>query len=104
MLLLVMVKHIAIFNIFIPTFLHCVLQTIGEVEYDDRNKGKSIIEVIILRQENEVKSWFIRSCTFLTPVTGINIDSTAELPDRAFIDVFKETITKMQGQSLKQIR
>ena len=33
----------------------------------------------ILRQEKEDKFWFIISCTFLTPVTGIKIDSEADM-------------------------
>ena len=32
MILLVMVKNTPTFNIFIPTFLHCVLQKLDEVE------------------------------------------------------------------------
>ena len=36
-----------------------------EVAYDERIKLKIIIEVIIQRQENESKFWFIRSCPFL---------------------------------------
>ena len=42
-------------------------------------KEKLIIEVIIIRQENEGKFWFIISCPFKTHVIGIKIDSTAEL-------------------------
>ena len=38
MLLLLTVKNIPIFNIFISTFLHCVLQTLDEVEYIERIK------------------------------------------------------------------
>ena len=63
-LLLVMVRHIKILNIFIPTILHCVLQKLDEVESVEIIKGKIIIEVIILRQENEGKFWFIISCPF----------------------------------------
>ena len=85
MLLLIMVKHIPIFNIFIPTFLHCVLQTLDELASVEIIKGKTITEVIIPRKENEGKCWFIRSCPFKTPVTGIKIDSTAELYDRDVI-------------------
>ena len=55
------------------------------------------MEVIISRQENEGKFCFIRSCPFLIPVAGINIDSTAELSDRAVVISFKETITTIQG-------
>ena len=44
-----------------------------------------------------VKFWFIGSCPFLKPDTGIKIDSTSELYDRAIIVDFKETITKIQG-------
>ena len=62
MLLLVMVKNIPIFNIFILNFFHCVLQTLDEVASDKTIKGKLMIEVIILRQENEGKFWFIISC------------------------------------------
>ena len=64
MLLLVMVKHIPIFNIFIPTFLHFVLQKLDQVASVEIIKGKTIIDVINLRQENEVKFWFIRSRPF----------------------------------------
>ena len=63
-LLLVMVRHIKILNIFIPTILHCVLQKLDEVESVEIFKGKLIIEIIILRQENEGKFWFIISCPF----------------------------------------
>ena len=56
---------------------------------------KLVLEVLILRQKNEGESWFIRSCPFLTHVTGIKIDSTAELSDRGFFIAFKETIKKM---------
>ena len=59
-------------------------------------KGKLVIEVIILRQENEDKFWFIRSCPFLMPVTGIKIYSTAEISDRDIIISFKDTITTME--------
>ena len=46
MLLFVIVKHTPIFNIFIPTVVHCLLQTLDEVAYVDRIKGNPIIEVI----------------------------------------------------------
>ena len=49
--------------------------------------------MIITRQENQGKFWFIRSCPFKISVTGIKIDSTVDLSDRAFIVAFKETIT-----------
>ena len=90
------------FNIFIPIFLHCVLQKLDEVVSVERIKTHYISN--FLRQENEGKFWFIRSCPFLTPVIGIKIDSTAELYDRAIIILFKETITTMQGQSFNQSR
>ena len=77
LLLLVIVKHIPIFNIFIPIFLHCVIQTLDEVASSERINTKLITEVIIPRQENEGKFWFIISRTLKTPVTGTNIDSTA---------------------------
>ena len=64
MLLLVMVKNIPNFNVFIPTFLHCVLQILDGVSYIEIIKGEIIIEVIIPRQENEGKIWFIISCPF----------------------------------------
>ena len=64
MLLLVMVKHTPIFNIFIPTVVIFLLKTIDEVASVEIIKGKIIIEVIILRQENEGKFWFIISCPF----------------------------------------
>ena len=34
---------------------------------------------------------------FLTPVTGINIDSTEDLSDRDVIIAFKDTITTIKG-------
>ena len=58
---------------------------------------KLVIEVIIIRQEKEGKFWFIRSYSFETPVTGIKIDSIAELSDRAVIVAFNDTITTTQG-------
>ena len=42
MLLLVMVKHIKIFNIFTPNYLHCVLQTLDELESVERMKINSL--------------------------------------------------------------
>ena len=42
--------------------------------------------------------------TLLTPVTGINTDSTVELSDRAVTIALKETITTIQGWSFKQRR
>ena len=95
MLLLVMVKHTSIFNTFIPIFLHCVLQTLDELSSVERIKIR--YRSNFLRQENEGKFWFIRSCPFLTPVTGINIDSTEDLSNRAVIIASKYTITTMQG-------
>ena len=92
-----MVKNTTILNIFIPNFLHYVLQTIDEVASVKLIKGISIIEVIIPRQENEGKFWFIRSCSFLMPVTGIKIYSTAEMSDGDVIIAFKETMTTLQG-------
>ena len=62
--LLVMAKHIPIVNIFIPAFLHCLLKTPDEVASVEIIKGKIIIEVIILRKENEGKVWFIISRPF----------------------------------------
>ena len=59
-----MAKHTPIFNIFIPNFLHCVIQTLYEVAYVEIIKEKPIIEVIILGQDNKGKSWFIISCHF----------------------------------------
>ena len=53
-LLLVMIKHSIIFNIFIPTFLHCVLQTLDEVESTEMIKTKHR-SIIFLRQGNEGK-------------------------------------------------
>ena len=97
MLLLVMVKHIPNFDISIPFFKYCVLQTLYGFESVERIQGKPIIEVVNIRQENESKFWFIISCPFLTLVTGIKMDSTAELSDRAVIISFKETITTIQG-------
>ena len=97
MILLVMVKNINFFYIFILIVLYCLLQTLYEVSPDEIIKGKLITEVIILRQENDRKIWFIRSCPFLTPVTGIKIDSTAELSDRSVIIAFKEKITTTQS-------
>ena len=41
MLLFVIVKHIPIFNIFIPTFLHCVPQSLDEVASVEIIKEKS---------------------------------------------------------------
>ena len=76
-----MVKHIPIFNIFISTVLYCVLQILYEAAYVEIMRDKLIIEVLILKQDNEGKFWFIGSCPFLTPVIGINIDSTAEMGD-----------------------
>ena len=35
-----------------PNFSHCVLQTLDEVEYVERIKGKLILEVFIPRQNN----------------------------------------------------
>ena len=92
------------FYIFIPTFLHCVLQTIYEVASVERIKLKIIIEVIILRQENEGKFWFIISAPFKTPATGIKIDSTSELSVRDVIIESKETITTMKVSSFKHSR
>ena len=57
--LLVMVKHIPIFNIFIPNFEHFVLQTLDKVAFVEIIQEKIIIEVIILRQENKGKIWFL---------------------------------------------
>ena len=84
-----------IFNIFIPTILHCVLQKLDEVESVEIIKGKIIIEVIILRQENEGKFWCIIYCLFLTAVTGIKLESTQDLSDRDVSVSFNNTITKM---------
>ena len=95
MLLLKMVNHTPIFDILIPTFLHCVLQKILEVKSIGRIKNNHRSNY--LRQENEDQFWFIRSCPFKMTVTGINIDSTAELYDRSVIIAFKETITTIQG-------
>ena len=39
---------------------------------------------------------FIRSCTFLTPVTGIKINNTEDLSYRDVIIAFKETIKKLK--------
>ena len=52
MLLLVMVKHTPIFNIFIPTFLHCVIQKLIELAYVERIK--LVIEVIIVGKKIRV--------------------------------------------------
>ena len=71
MILLIMVKNIPIFNIFILTFLYYVIQTIDEVASDDIIKGGIITEVVNIRQYNEHKCWFIRSFNFLTPVIHI---------------------------------
>ena len=57
--LLLMIKYVPIVNIFIPNVLYFVLQTIDEVASVKIMKGKVIIEVIIIRQENEDKFWFI---------------------------------------------
>ena len=54
-----MIKYVPIVNIFIPNVLYFVLQTIDEVASVKIMKGKVIIEVIIIRQENEDKFWFI---------------------------------------------
>ena len=85
MLLLIMAKNIPIFNIFIPTFLQCVLQTFDKVAYVEIINGKPIIQVIILRQEHEGKCWFNRSRSLKMSVTGKKIDSTAHMSDRATI-------------------
>ena len=85
------------FNTVIPNFLPCVLQTLDKSAYVERMKGKLIIEVIFLRQENEGKFWFIRSCPFKKPATSIKIHSASELSNRDVIIVFKKTITTMQG-------
>ena len=61
MLLLVMLKNIPIFNIFVPIFIHRVFQTLDEVAYVKIIKGKLVTEVIIIRQENEGQFWIIRS-------------------------------------------
>ena len=49
MLLLVNIKHEPILNIFIPTFLHCVIQKM--IEAADVEGIKLIIEVIILSKK-----------------------------------------------------
>ena len=49
------------FDIFIPTFLHCLLQRLDEVSYVERIKVQLVIGVIIIRKENEGIFWFIRS-------------------------------------------
>ena len=92
-----MVKLITILIYSSQLFYILYSKTLDEVAYVEKVKGKIIIEVIILRQENEGKFWLFRSCTFLTPVTGIKIDSTLELSDRAVVVALKETITTMQG-------
>ena len=97
MLLLLMVKHITNFNTFIPTCLNFVLQTLDEVSYVEIIKVKLIIEVMILRQENEGKFWLIISCSFKMPGIGIKIGSTADMFDRVFIIAFKDTITTIRG-------
>ena len=76
---------------------------LDEVASAERINITFIIESIILRQENKGKFWFIRSCPFKTPVTGIKISSTAELYGRDVINAFKETITTKEGQSFKPI-
>ena len=101
MLLLVMVKNIPIFNIFISTFLHGVIQTLGEVASIEKIR-RFIMGVIIPRPENEGKLWFITSCVFLTPVTGIKMDSTAEMYDKAAMIAFKDTITTIQAHIFNQ--
>ena len=47
------------FLIYLSHFLHFVLQKIDEVAYVEIFKENLIIEVMILRQENEGKFWFI---------------------------------------------
>ena len=72
-----------------------MINPFDEVAYIEIVKGKFIIKVIILRQENEGKFWFIRSCPFSTLVTGIKIYSTSDLYERYVIIEFKEKITTM---------
>ena len=50
MLLLVMVKHSPIFNIFIPIFY--IVKYKHLLKYNQLKELKLVIEVIILRQEN----------------------------------------------------
>ena len=87
MFLLVMVKQIPIFNIFITHFLHCVLQTLNEVASVEITKNSYRGNYPKAKKGGQF--WFIRSYPFLTPVTGIKIDNTAELYDRAVIITFK---------------
>ena len=90
MLLLVMVKHTPIFIYSSQIFY--IVSSKNLFKYNLLEELILIIEVIILRQENEGQFWLIRSCYFWTPVTGINIDSISELSERAFIIAFKDTI------------
>ena len=84
---------------YIPiNFLHCVLQTLIELEYVERTKTH--YRSNSLRQENGGKLWFIILCAFfnafLTPVIVIKVDSAVELVDRAVIVACKDTMTTMQ--------
>ena len=80
-----MVKNIQFLNIFISIFLHCVLQTLDEVSYVEIIKVESIIEVIIPRQENEDKCWYIRSYPFLTSVIDVVQPKTSPFSTRHLI-------------------
>ena len=78
--------------------------TLDEVEYVEIFEVKFNIGVIIIRQKHQGKLWFIISCPFLKPGIGIKISSTAELFHRAVIIISNNTISTMQGQSLKESR
>ena len=75
--------------------MHCSPQTLDEVAYAERIKTQHRSNY--LRQENEVIFCFIRSCPFGTHVTGIKIDSTADLSEKAIIIESKEIIATIQG-------
>ena len=62
MLLLVMIKHTSIGQIFIPNVLHYVLQTLDEVSSIEIIKTNYISNFV--RQEYEGKFWFIISRPF----------------------------------------
>ena len=74
-----------------------IIQTLDEVASIEIIRGKLIIEVIIIRRENEGKFWFIKSFPYKTSGIGIKIASTEDLSGKAVIIEFKDTITKMQG-------